>query len=227
MGTVSNEAGSGSPGTARTSGSRSGVDVARGVVLTGLAVWEGLLAVWATICAALVGLGVGVYLLPGALRGTRSEAERQRRLAAAWSGVDVPQSYLPDEHRYRGFTGALRLTRDRLGDGVTWRDLLWLVVNPFVGPFMAFLPALAILNGIWGLVVLAIWRPVVRSWNGSWYLFVPLLNETTAILSAVLGVVSICIGFASRARCSGCTAGGCATSWVGRRRWPSARGSGS
>ena len=174
---------------------RAGTDVWRGIALTGLAIWEALLALWAAFCTLLVVLGVGVYLLPSALDGTRNEAELQRQLAGRWSGVPVASHYLRDEQRITSFAGALRLARSRLSDGATWRDLLWLVVNPLVGPFMAFLPALAIIHGIWGVVLLALWEPVVRSWDNSWYLFVPLRNQGTAILSAGLGVLEIVLGF--------------------------------
>ena len=186
-----------STGTRMATSERMGgglLSVLRGLALTGQALIEALLAVWVSLCVTLLCLGVGVVLVPGALEGARAQARRQRRLARRWSGVRVDEHYLPSAHRGAGIAASWRRVHQMLGDPMTWRDLRWLVVNPLVGPFMAFPPALAIIHGLWGLCLPLLWQDVVRSWEHSWFAFVPLVSQTTAVLAAVVGAVEIALG---------------------------------
>lgn len=172
-------------------------NVGRGLVLTGLAIWEALLLLWVALSVTLVVVWVGVLLVPGALDAVRSDARRQRRLALAWSGVHVVQRYQPLEPPWppqSGLAARCRRALAMLGDLATWKDLLWHLVNPLVGPLLAFIPALAVLHGIWGILLLWLWEPVVQSWDSSWYLFVPLTSQATAVVAAVLGVLEIVAG---------------------------------
>ncbi len=183
----------------RNAGTESGTStrigptaVLRGLSLTGLAVWEALLALWLGLVILLMCLGVGVLLLPGALNAVRGEARRQRRLALRWSGVRVDDPYLPEpaaEPVPTGWRHAYRL----LGDSATWRDLLWLLVNPFVGPIV-LLPTLAIVDGAFGLTFPFLWRTIIHAWNGTWFEFIPIQGQLTADLAAVLGTAQIVIG---------------------------------
>ncbi len=168
----------------------------RGLVLTGLALWEAVLLLWLSLCVTLISVGIGVVMLPSAMRTVRREADQQRHLADAWSGVMVSRGYASDIEGEPGLVQSWRKIIRSLSDGATRTDLVWLLVNPFVAPFLAFLPALAVIHGVWGVVLLAMWRPVIQHWDNSWYLFVPLRNEWTAVLSAVLGLVEIVLGFA-------------------------------
>lgn len=166
--------------------------VGRGLALTGLAVTEALLALWVALVVLLTCLGIGILLLPGALNAVRADARRQRRLALRWSGIKVDDPY-PQERgtgpRVTGWRHAFRL----LGDSATWRDLLWLLVNPFVGP-ITILPALALVHGLAGLSLPFVWKPLTEAWENSWYEFIPIQGQFTANLAAGLGLIEILLG---------------------------------
>lgn len=161
-----------------------------GVVLAGLALWEALAILWLAASITMIIVGLGLLLVPSALALTRADARLQRRLAARYSGIDVSETYrnLP---RLPGFTGAWRTVYAMAGDDATWRDLLWHLVNPIVGLAIALTPLLGVLHGVWGVVLLTLWRPVIAVWENSWYAFIPLQNEGSAVLAALLGVIEI------------------------------------
>ncbi|MFE3655331.1 sensor histidine kinase [Streptomyces sp. NPDC059165] len=167
--------------------------VMRGVALTGLALAEGLLLVWVGLVFCLVGIGIGVFLLPGALDMVRKAADLQRRLAHAWSGVRVETPYLPEPAKMATAPGWRRAFW-MLTDSATWRDLTWTLVNPLVGPALGFVPAFLVVDGIWGLLLPFLWEPVTTAWDGVWFAFVPVVGQGTANLAAALGVVEIVVG---------------------------------
>ncbi|WP_158624156.1 sensor histidine kinase [Micromonospora sp. HM5-17] len=123
----------------------------------------------------LLGYGLGIVaVLPPLIENVRHLAELRRRLAGRWSGVEVPSPYLPrpelpprrpdgryrvGAHLYRterwaGYHLRLRwLTRD----GATWRDLVWLLLDPVVGGLMLAVPLAALGYGLFGLAVPRFW----------------------------------------------------------------------
>ncbi|RAJ43032.1 signal transduction histidine kinase [Kitasatospora sp. SolWspMP-SS2h] len=167
--------------------------VLRGVSLTGIALGEALLLLWFCLVVCLSFVGVGLLLLPGALDAIRSDARLQRRLALRWSGVRVDAAYPPEPADGPART-RLRRAHRMLGERATWRDLLWTLVNPVVGPVLALLPAVAVLGGLWGLALPFTWRGLSESWDGIWFTFVPVRSQGTAILAAVLGAVELAVG---------------------------------
>ncbi|MFI2779966.1 sensor histidine kinase [Streptomyces sp. ALB3] len=129
---------------------------------------------------ALAGLGavgvllvvpMAVALLSGAVRTLlrlRRLPGLRRRLAASWSRVEISDPYVPHSSQARAREGGLyrygrrlyasgrtagrkraahRITRDP----ATARDLLWLLLDPFVGVPVAVLPATLIAAGLAGL----------------------------------------------------------------------------
>jgi signal transduction histidine kinase len=139
-------------------------------------------------------LGFGLYLLPGTVLAVRKLAVQSRRLAGSWCDTPVPSFYLPRPAE----TSRADLWRRRypwlLGDPSTWRDLLWLVVNPLVGGFMTLAPAALILWGLFGVVMPAIWRPLVNAHANNWYAFIHVTDGLTAWLSVPLGLVFLAAG---------------------------------
>jgi signal transduction histidine kinase len=174
------------------------VDLGHGLALTGLTIVGALVLLWVTFAVTLVGAGIGLLLVPGALVLTRRVTGQHRQLVRRWSAVGVEGHYRALPPRRPGFVGWWRHTFLVLADPATWRDLLWLLVNPVVGPLMTLLPAVAVLDGVWGLCMPFMWR-VLRDdwhWGNSWFAFIPLVNQTTAVLAAVLGAVEIVVGLA-------------------------------
>ena len=165
----------------------------RGFPLTGAAIVEACSALWIALSVTLVCVGVGVYLVPGSLDGARSLARRQRRRALAWSDVPVEEFYAPLDERTHGLAADWRRTARMLTDTATWWDLLWVLVNPVVGPCIALLSALGLLDGLWGLSMPFLWRTVSRHWNHSWFGFIPLTSQLLADLAAVAGAAEIVV----------------------------------
>ncbi|GIJ00013.1 signal transduction histidine kinase [Sediminihabitans luteus] len=170
----------------------------RGTLLAGRAILEILVLAWALVVVVLSFLGVGILLAPGALAAVRGDARWQRRHALRWSGVEVTEAYGPQPVRTPGFRGAARWSWTALRDGATWRDLGWHLADPVVGLAIALLPLALVANGVWGVVLLGLWEPAA-TWDGNWYLFVPLTSQTAAGIAAVLGVVQVVCGFAAAA----------------------------
>ncbi|GAB2550984.1 sensor histidine kinase [Nocardia heshunensis] len=144
------------------------------------------LAQAAAIVAACVGL---IFLFPPIVERVRALAALARRLSAKWSAVPIDSPYRPEpevavrgaDERFHAPDGtayptrrtAVFGTRSRWvwTDPATWRDLLWMLTDPFVGGTLAAFPAFMIGAGL----ALLWWRP----W--SW--------------PAALGVVSIVLGW--------------------------------
>ncbi|MFE3189850.1 histidine kinase [Nocardia sp. NPDC059240] len=138
------------------------------------------------IIAACVGL---IFLFPPIVERVRALAALARRLSAKWSAVPIDSPYRPEpevavrgtDERFHAPDGtayptrrtAVFGTRSRWvwTDPATWRDLLWMLTDPFVGGTLAAFPAFMIGAGL----ALLWWRP----W--SW--------------PAALGVVNIVLGW--------------------------------
>ncbi|NGN69504.1 sensor histidine kinase [Streptomyces sp. A7024] len=135
--------------------------------------------------AGAYGLGL-VFVLPWGIACARVVANLGRSLSGAWSGTPIPDPYLPapgparpgPDGRYHAVGISFRtrvvpeflercerLVRDR----ATWRDALWLLVDPIVGAGIALQPLLLVLCGGFGLTMPLLGIP------GGWdYLGVPL-----------------------------------------------------
>ncbi|GAA1387707.1 hypothetical protein GCM10009639_13080 [Kitasatospora putterlickiae] len=110
------------------------------------------------------GLGV-FFLFPATTRLTRAAAGLARAYAGRWSGVPVPPPYLPrpalertlhgwfwtghDYQRRRWFASVSRTLRWLWKDPATWRDALWVVLNPALGGLLAATPPLLLAAGLY------------------------------------------------------------------------------
>lgn len=172
----------------------SAVRVAGLALLQGLALLGLSLAAVPVAVLAAVGLLLGyvfgiVVLLPPLIRTLRMLPELRRHLARQWSGVEVVSPYLPrprePERRpggrykvgkydfYRSKRWAVYHLRLRwlTRDWATWRDLLWLLLDPVVGTLSLAAPLAAIGYGLFGLVLPRLWILAgVRPDDGAdWY----------------------------------------------------------
>ena len=162
---------------------RGGAAVSRGVVLAGIAVVGLVLFVLLVTAGSLIGVGVGLFLLPPVVVTTQALTNVQRRLASQWSGVRIPVPYRPSPDDARS---PLRRLHHLLGDRANWRDALWLLLDSTVGILLTTAPLALILHGIRGL---AMPFDGAGQWLGSWYAFVPVTGPKTEWLAAFLGLV--------------------------------------
>lgn len=149
------------------------------------------IAIW--IAAALIPLGIGILLVPVAVKALRSLAEWKRRMAHQWSGIRVESPYLPLPPAEPGFRGrfdeAVRLVKDP----GTWRDVAWLFMDLCVSPMLALFSMATVIGGLLGMAMPIIWEPFVKDWPNSLYLFVP-VNETTAPFMPIPGLLVLLVG---------------------------------
>ncbi|HEX4704904.1 MAG TPA: sensor histidine kinase [Pseudonocardiaceae bacterium] len=165
--------------------------IMRGAGLFALSLSGAFLALWVGLVACLCFLGIGIPLAPSAFGAVRGLARVERRLALEWSGVTIPAPDRPMPDFGTGFGAAWRRTHWLIGDSATWRELLWTIVDPWSGALIPLVPAALVIDGVIGLAMPFIWRQRAAIWHDSFYGFIPLNSEFTAILSAILGVVQI------------------------------------
>ncbi|WP_233158026.1 sensor histidine kinase [Actinokineospora bangkokensis] len=163
---------------------RAGVVRALGRRVAALAelVLVALFAVPALVLTALVALSLvpGAWALPLAQRVVRPAVSAHRPLIARWSGREVADPYLPPPEPPRPRRDGLyqlgrtlfdspapvaRAQRHQwaLRDPATWRDLVWLAVQPVLGPLAALLVA-ATGYAAFGLVWPWLWLVPTRWW---------------------------------------------------------------
>ncbi len=149
------------------------------------------IAIWITV--DLIPLGIGILLVPVAVKALRSLAEWKRRMVHQWSGIRVESPYLPLPPAEPGFRGrfdeAVRLVKDP----GTWRDVAWLFMDLCVSPMLALFSMATVIGGLLGMAMPIIWEPFVKDWPNSLYLFVP-VNETTAPLMPIPGLLVLLVG---------------------------------
>ena len=131
---------------------------------------------WAAAVALLCVVAVGLLLAPGALRGVRVVADRERARLARWDAEIVPPEPVPS-----GLRAALR-------DPAVGREVGWLAVHATVG-FLIGLLALALpLYAVQDLTFPLWWRLVPAETGGPGLALWPVLTWPDALAVALLGV---------------------------------------
>ncbi|MEV0096033.1 histidine kinase [Streptomyces sp. NPDC050738] len=160
----------------------------RSLALSGLAHLASLRSLAVTAAVWLAGPGLG--LVPAAMAGVRKQADRQRQVTAAWSGVEIPAPPGPLPPVPPGTHGLAARYAWLASDPQTRRERLWARLEPLVGGPLAFVPAALVLSGLWGLFLAAYGAQLSQgSWNNAWYLFFPVMGWKTAALAGLVGVV--------------------------------------
>jgi putative sensor protein len=155
----------------------------RGIALAGLSVVAAVTNVLLWAASTLVVAGVGIALLPRAIRAQRRTAAIARDRAGRWSDVPIAAPYR-----------SVR-TREMVADRATWRDQLWGLLDPFVGALLALVPATLIAYGTFGAVVQPfVWRSIAHAGGSNWYTAIHVHNGPTAAISIPIGVALAAIG---------------------------------
>ena len=169
----------------------------RGVALTGLTL--AALGLWVALVVGvtLAALGPGVLVIPGTLRALRRLENTVRRRCAQWCGVSIAIPYLPEPASWDDPAGRPHFWR-RLGfllaDEATWRDLLWTVVDMLIGWILTLAAASLLAWGLFGVVMPAVWHPIVAAGGNNWYAFIHVTSTQTAWLAVPLGVAFGALG---------------------------------
>jgi signal transduction histidine kinase len=169
----------------------------RGVALFGIAMAElGLILA----LVSEVNLWVLVYpvlLIPPTLLAVRRLANVIRRLSGQWCGVPIPEPYRPYREpdptagRWRRFGQACG---QLVTEPATWRDLLWMTLDPLLIWVLAVIPVTIIAWGLYGVIMPAVWSPIVHAGGNQWYAFIRVNDEFTALLCLPLGLAFGALG---------------------------------
>jgi signal transduction histidine kinase len=132
----------------------------RGLLLAGLALASAVsLAFHAVLFTPGLGLGM-VFLLPDPIAWARWLPDLARREAGGVGRPYRPRPAPPERGADGMFRGDRQLYKHRwwpwmerridwtLGDIATWRDLLWMVLNPVVGLALGLAPAALLVGGV-------------------------------------------------------------------------------
>ncbi|MFH8972860.1 sensor histidine kinase [Streptomyces sp. NPDC017890] len=170
--------------------------VVKGLPAVGLALAELVLFCLFVTGVSLLGIGLGVLLVPLLAVALRATVNVSRRLAGDWSGVAVPEPYLPAPAPQPGLKGHWQRTQWVLTDPATWRDLGWTLVNPVAGLTLALLPFACVVGGLGGMLMPAYYRPIVDASGDNWYMWVKITDATSAWYAAGSGVLVLLAGLA-------------------------------
>ena len=171
-------------------------DVRRGLVLHLLAYSGTLALLYAAFALALFGVGLGPVMLPAAMDRVRSAADHRRALVKEWTGTDIARPYPPRPPAQDGWAGIWSRCQWLLSDRATWRELLWLTVDPYIGGFLALLPLALILEGVYGFVLGIFSGPMTQAGYDDWYLFVHVhQGHPGGVATAAIGAPLIALGF--------------------------------
>ncbi|MFI6153879.1 sensor histidine kinase [Kitasatospora sp. NPDC051170] len=149
-----------------------------------------------SLTASLVGLGVGLLLVLPTFLAVRRVTTLRRELAARWTGVEIPEPYLPMPEAAPGLRGLWQRCQSVLGDPATWRDIAWLLADSMIGFTLAILPLSFIVYGLFGLAMPWVWQPIVDNGGNDWYLWVKVTDDTRALICTVHGLPLIAAGLA-------------------------------
>jgi signal transduction histidine kinase len=147
-----------------------------GVALGALALAEAIVWALLMVVAVLSGCVIGLPLVAPSVLGVRRLAGLTRDLSAAWCGVPITAAYRPPPAALTapgpgpGRTVARLPARLRwlLSDQATWRDLLWMVVNPCLGVVIASGSAAMIIFGVFGLALPHGSTPIAGTLSHPW-----------------------------------------------------------
>jgi hypothetical protein len=71
---------------------------------------------------------------------------------------------------------------------------VWITVDSLVGWLLALTPAGLIAWGVFGVIMPAVWHPIVAAHGSNWYAFIHVTSASAAWLSVALGIVFIAVG---------------------------------
>jgi signal transduction histidine kinase len=187
--------------TPRRRGSWVGAGVlgaVRGLALVCVAGVE-LLVLVGLIAALAAELGTAilifpVLLIPPTVRAGRRLANLVRRLSGEWCGVPIPVPYRASDEPVQGFWRRVGRGFRMLADPATWRDMLWMTVDPLAVAALPLIPGIVVIWGLFGALMPAYWNPIFQADGNNWYAFIHVKSWQTALLSVPVGLAFIALG---------------------------------
>ena len=152
----------------------------RGLRLYFLSWWEIALCIMQITAISFFSLGIGIFMLPKVTEWVRRTAAYRRELARTWTGTAIAEPYLPRPEFQAGVMGRIEHCQWIFRDRATWRDLLWLLVDPVIGAPLALMPATLLFYGAEGIALFFLWNPLTHIGYQDWYTFVHVHGDTAS-----------------------------------------------
>ncbi|WP_121433402.1 sensor histidine kinase [Actinomadura pelletieri] len=169
----------------------------RGLALWLLGIPATLVGLWFITVVSMITSLVGVLLFPSATMLLRTQLDAYRSRINRWTDAKIQRPYLPEEEIEPGLQGMLKRFISLIKDPATWRDYLWVVVDPCVTVFTAALPGLLILYGIWGFAVATFAGELIGHYGGSdWYAYIPITesySRDAGRIASTVVIATLCI----------------------------------
>ena len=196
-----------------------GEEIVRGFALLGLSLLGlGFFAVHVVGLVVSIPLGL-VFVFPPLAEHSRWLPDLRRQLAEKWSGITIDMPYrprppapLPDvDGLYRDGKAVYetprmvafnRRWRWIFTDPATWRDLLWMLTDPFVTGLLLLVSLALAVYGVHGLLLPQLWMPFAEKpsdWYGAFagspWLAIPV---APALVAVAVWLVGPCARLANR-----------------------------
>ncbi|MEV3855331.1 histidine kinase [Streptomyces sp. NPDC050095] len=127
-------------------------------------------------------------LLPRAAAGMRRVVDRERALAAEWSGITVAAPpAVPGGREKVGF-GLIARYSWLFGDAQRRREWRWTALYSLVAGLIAGLPGALVLYGIWGVFLAFFGSMLSDPWDGVWYTAIHVTDVPTSVMAGLLGL---------------------------------------
>jgi signal transduction histidine kinase len=168
-----------------------------GLAFVGLALAEAGLILALTLELSFAIIVYPLLFIPPTLLAVRRLASVVRRLSGEWCGVPIPEPYRPYREpdpragTWRRFGQA---SGQLITEPATWRDLLWMTLDPLLIWLLPAIPVMVVGWGLFGVLMPAYWNPIVQAGGNNWYAFIQVTNWLTALLSVPLGLAFIALG---------------------------------
>jgi signal transduction histidine kinase len=171
-------------------------DSGRGLAFLGLALAELGLIVALILELSLAIFAYPLLFIPPTLLAVRALANVARRLSGEWCKVPIPVPYRAYTKPIQGGVWRRfgRASGQLVTEPATWRDLLWMTVDPAVGCVLAIIPATAAIWGLFGVLMPVYWSPIVHAGGNNWYAFIHVVGTLSAWLCVPLGLAFIVLG---------------------------------
>ncbi|TMQ92664.1 sensor histidine kinase [Actinomadura soli] len=156
-----------------------------------------LTGAWFITVVSMISSFLGVLLFPSAVMLLRTQLDAYRSRINKWTDTRIERPYLPQPEVEPGFQGMLKRFVRLITDPATWRDYLWVVLDPVLVLFTAALPGLLVLYGLWGYVVAAFTGRWIGHYGGSdWYAYIHITegyDKDVSRIVSTLVVATACI----------------------------------
>ncbi|MGH3240924.1 MAG: sensor domain-containing protein, partial [Spirillospora sp.] len=164
----------------------------RGLAFWFLGIPAMFVGVWFITVVSMISSFLGVLLFPSAVGLLRAQLDAYRSRINKWTDSRIARPYLPEPEVNPGLNGMIKRFVRLISDPATWRDYLWVAIDPIVVLFTAALPGLLVLYGLWGFAVATFVGGMIGHYAGAdWYGYVHITDGYDQDLARIVSTLFI------------------------------------